>query len=377
MLSKEQNVLELKISNSAQTLPEENNPDNMDFKNKETLINFIETIAPKVSENFELTEYIDTRNNGFVYIGKSKNNYNKQLYCFSFFNRTNNNNTFQNLGKRKYFGHKNLSKIFGFYKKGGSFYLLSEYFNFGNLKDYQYTFLKRRVLPETFLCYIMRPITDALYYIQRNKFLYLDLREGNIALDPDLNIKLKIKSSLFPFKDYQPNDLITFPMIGPGRYMAPEILNHNKIETKYGGKIIIYSLGVTLYHLAFGLYPYGLNDIDDDDYDKIVETISKNKTLEFPTDITTSNMLKGFLMNLLEKDYKKRYSIKDALDDPWIKGWQIIEEEKENVGILEIFDKELRSNGIPKFNQYIMKKQDYYALDVNKGEKMNVNIATF
>ena len=219
-LSKKQNALELKISNSAQTLPEEINPDNMDFKNMETLQNFIETIAPKVSENFELMDHIDTRNNGFVYIGKSKNNYNKQLYCFRFFNRTNNNNTFQNLGKSKYFGHKNLSKIFGFYKKGGSFYLLSEYFNFGNLKDYQYTFLKRRVLPETFLCYITRPITDALYYIQRNKFLYLDLREGDIVLDPDLNIKLKIKSSLFPFKDYQPNDLITFPMIGPGRYMV-------------------------------------------------------------------------------------------------------------------------------------------------------------
>ena len=133
-------------------------------------------------------------------------------------------------------------------------------------------------------------------------------------------------------------------------------MNHNKIETKYGGKIDVYSLGVTLYHLAFGLYPYGLNDIDDDDYDKIIETISKNKTLEFPKDITTSNMLKDFLMNLLEKDYKKRYSIKDALDDPWMKGWQIIEEEKENVGMLEIFDKELRTNGIPKFNQYIMKK---------------------
>ena len=356
MLSKEQNVLELKISNSAQTLPEENNPDNMDFKNKETLINFIETIAPKFTENFELMDHIDTRNNGYVYIGKSKNNYNKQLYCFRFFNRTDNNNTFQNLGKSKYFGHKNLSKIFGFYKKKESFCLVSEYFNFGNLKDYQYTFLKRRVLPEIVLCYITRPILDALYYIQRNKFLYLDLREGNIALDPDLNIKLKIKSSLFPFKDYQPNDLITFPMIGTGRYMAPEILNHNKIETKYGGKIDVYSLGVTLYHLAFGLYPYGLNDIDDDDYDKIIETISKNKTLEFPTDITTSNMLKDFLMNLLEKDYKKRYSIKDALDDPWIKGWQIIEEEKENVGMLENFDKELRTNGLPKFNQYIMKK---------------------
>lgn len=67
-------------------------------------------------------------------------------------------------------------------------------------------------------------------------------------------------------------------------------------------------------------------------------------------------MLKDFLMNLLEKDYKKRYSIKDALDDPWIKGWQIIEEQKENVGMLEIFDKELRTNDIPKFNQYIMKK---------------------
>jgi serine/threonine protein kinase len=59
------------------------------------------------------------------------------------------------------------------------------------------------------------------------------------------------------------------------------------------------------------------------------------------------------LKNILEKDYKKRYSIKEALEDPWIKGWNIINEEKENTGILENFIIELISDNIREFNMYI------------------------
>ena len=59
------------------------------------------------------------------------------------------------------------------------------------------------------------------------------------------------------------------------------------------------------------------------------------------------------MTNILEKDYKKRYNIKEALEDQWIKGWDIINEEKENIGILENFIIELISDNIREFNLYI------------------------
>ena len=73
----------------------------------------------------------------------------------------------------------------------------------------------------------------------------------------------------------------------------------------------------------------------------------------FPTGFYISDIYKNFLTNILEKDYKKRYNIKEALEDQWIKGWDIINEEKENIGILENFIIELISDNIREFNLYI------------------------
>ena len=60
---------------------------------------------------------------------------------------------------------------------------------------------------------------------------------------------------------------------------------------------------------------------------------------------------------LLEKDYRKRYNVKEALNDPWIKGWEIINVEKENTVILDNFIIKLISDGIPKYNEYLKKNE--------------------
>ena len=66
-----------------------------------------------------------------------------------------------------------------------------------------------------------------------------------------------------------------------------------------------------------------------------------------------SKKFENFLKNVVEIDYKKRYNIEQALEDPWIKGWDIIAEEKENTGIQENFIIRLISDNIPKFNEYM------------------------
>ena len=141
--------------------------------------------------------------------------------------------------------------------------------------------------------------------------------------------------------------------MGTGRYMSPEMLNKKKIKVKFFEKIDIYSLGVTLYNLAFDCYPYGLSDIKDDDYGMIIKKLTNNN-LEFPINIGISKKFESFLRAILEKDYEKRYNIKEALEDPWIKGWDIINEEKENNGFDENFINKLITNSIPKFNKYIL-----------------------
>ena len=62
-----------------------------------------------------------------------------------------------------------------------------------------------------------------------------------------------------------------------GVYMATEIIKSKVINIRDINKIDLYSLGVILYNLAFGLYPYYSKREDCDNYDKIYEKINNNE----------------------------------------------------------------------------------------------------
>ena len=83
--------------------------------------------------------------------------------------------------------------------------------------------------------------------------------------------------------------------------------------------------------------------------------------MELPKDKKISECCKDFLKGLLEKDYKKRFNIQQALRHPWIQGAKIINEEKENIYCLESFLINIITDNIPNFNEYIQKESGKYA----------------
>ena len=56
---------------------------------------------------------------------------------------------------------------------------------------------------------------------------------------------------------------------------------------------------------------------------------------------------------MLNKNIKYRYSINDALEDPWIKGARLIFKEKEKIYDLEKFLINIVTDNIKSFNDYI------------------------
>ena len=325
-----------------------------DLKKKDIMEEYLRNNCPTFNENFELVDYLDSGSTGIVYKGKSKNSRDNKLFSFKFCIRNRNQkNKYHEIIHQKSLHNKYISEILAFYKINSTDYFsVSELGKYGNIDAFMHKFLKRNYLSETFINYIAKQILEGLNYMHRAKLVHMDIKKGNIVLDSDMNIKLIDFSSAFSFKNYEPNEEIILPRIGTGRYMPPEMLNKKKIKVKFFEKIDIYSLGVTLYNLAFGFYPYNLNNVQGNDYQNIGAQILNNN-LQFPRNSGISKKFENFLRAILEKDYEKRYNIKEALEDPWIKGWDIINEEKENTDQQENFVIRLVSDNIPKFNKYI------------------------
>ena len=124
------------------------------------------------------------------------------------------------------------------------------------------------------------------------------------------------------------------------------------MKIRFAEKIDIYSFGVTLYHLIFGIYPYNLNDINSKDYKEILERI-QNEELQFPSDTKISEMLKDFFKGVLDKDYQKRFTIRQAQNHPWIQASKILEDEKLNTFCQENFLIKLITDNVPNFNKNI------------------------
>ena len=249
-------------------------------------------------------------------------------------------------------------------KKLKNQYIIESYENFENdkndeklvnLKEFKKNILKRDYFSESLICFISYQILNGLKYIHNNKVVHLDIKPENIVIDEYLNIKL-INFSLSSDYSKAKFNKIKIHFVGTSNYIAPEILSHKAIDLKDLNKVDLYSLGVTIFKLAFNSYPYGLKDGDNEEnqeYDIILKNIENESVGLADTEVGYSSYFIDFLNRLLEKDIKKRININEALDHYWIKGAKILNDEKENLYDSKKFLENLIYNNLINYNQYI------------------------
>ena len=320
---------------------------------------FIREKYNKFFENFELTNFISSGGTGKVFEGYLKRAKKKQNLAFKFKISENKklDKDSQEITILKKLHHKNITEIYAFIKMDDfSNFSVLELGKHGDLENFQKKLIKRKVLSETIICYFTKQILEALQYIHKCKIIHMDIKQGNILVDSNLNAKLTDFSVSCSYSAFHPEDLVKFPYVGTSKYMCPEIIDRTHMKIKEGCKIDIYSLGVTLYELAFGCYPYNLDEVGNKDYKNILKKIKEEK-LEFPKDRNVSKLFKDFLKGLLDKDYTKRFNIQKAINHPWVKGADIIFDEKENSFCYENFLINLITDNIPKFNSYLKENE--------------------
>ena len=336
-----------------------------DFNNRDYLISYIKNNNPSFFENFDLLEYINKGSSGFVYRGMYKGKNKKQVAIKFLMNKENkekknealdlniqNEKYSQEINLSKKLHNKNITEIYGYYYNENMNFSILEFGKHGDMKYFLKHLLRRNTLSETALNYFGKQILDGLNYIHRCKIVHMDIKPENILINSNLEAKITDFSVSCSYSMFNPDDIVKFPFAGTGRFIAPEILTKSHIKIKESEKIDIYSFGVTLFYLFYGEYPYKLKEVKSKDYDGIFQKI-KNEELIFPTQKFISKIFKDFLKKILEKDYTKRITIKQALNHPWIKGSKLLLDEKENIACQENFLIRLITENIPKFKDYI------------------------
>ena len=229
--------------------------------------------------------------------------------------------------------------------------IIMEYGKFGNIKSFMKNTLEKDYLSESLLCFFSYQILNGLKYCHKNKICHFDIKPYNIIIDDYLKAKIIDFSISIDYSKINKNK-IKLPSMGTYFYMAPEVMESREINTNDLNKIDLYSLGITLYNLAYGIYPFGLIREDLKECEKIYYKIKNNK-LEFDNKDNISLIFIDFLKRLLEKDIEKRININEALNHDWIKGANFLFEEKEKIYNVSNFLICLMTDNILNFNEYI------------------------
>ena len=311
-------------------------------------------------EELEIINYIDSGSESIVYSSlincKNKDGKKKKINAILKLmlyhkHEKENKNEINILYKLK---NKNIIDFYGYsqIEKNKSSLLIMENAEFGNLRNFQKKYLKKNILSESMICFLAHQILNGIIYIHKCKIAHLDIKLQNIVIDNLLDTKLIDFSISLNYNNINPEQEIELPCSGTYLYMPKEVINSEKIKIKNLNKVDLYSFGVVLYNLAFGSYPYDLTYKDQDNFDLILKKI-ENVKLTFKNSMNYSTYFLDFLSKLLEKDINKRINIYEALEHYWIKGANILLDERENSFDTTNYLCYLLSNNIKKFNDYI------------------------
>ena len=200
---------------------------------------------------------------------------------------------------------------------GNYIYIITDYCNGGNL--HQFIELHKGY-PDNFsedeVKIYMKQIRNALEYLVSKNIYHRDIKPQNIFVnyknknssDP-MCVELKIGD--FGFAKEIDNDDMNNTLCGTPMYIAPEIV----YEKKFHINSDLWSIGIILFQLLYGFFPFGnpKNILD------LMKNIDSTK-LNFPLPHENEGLSRGvhdLLFRLLQKDPKKRLNWGEFLNHRW------------------------------------------------------------
>jgi serine/threonine protein kinase len=206
----------------------------------------------------------------------------------------------------KFCKHANIVTYIDSFETPEHIYIVTEYLDGGNLSDFLH--FHSSSLYENRVRHIIKQVALGVEYLHQYGIVHRDLKPMNIMVS-DLGLCPKVKIIDFGLSKVLGHNELSNDMVGSVHCIAPEVLEGKS----YNCKIDIWSLGVILYNLLLGEFPF--EDEEEND-ERIANKIVRGKYV-IPSWKSASFTVKSLIICCLEKDVRIRIGIKDFLDHPW------------------------------------------------------------
>ncbi|XP_061135012.1 death-associated protein kinase 1 isoform X2 [Syngnathus typhle] len=204
--------------------------------------------------------------------------------------------------------HPNIITLHEVFENKADVILILELVAGGELFDF---LAEKESLSEEEATQFLKQILDGVSYLHSKRIAHFDLKPENIMLlsrsMPHPRIKL-IDFGLAHKIDFG-NDFKN--IFGTPEFVAPEVVNYEPL----GLEADMWSVGVITYILLSGASPF----LGDNKQETLANVSAVDYTFDDDFFGGTSVLAKDFIARLLVKDPKKRMSIQDSLQHPWIK----------------------------------------------------------
>eukprot|EP00930_Biecheleria_cincta_P037003 TRINITY_DN25374_c0_g1_i1.p1 TRINITY_DN25374_c0_g1~~TRINITY_DN25374_c0_g1_i1.p1 ORF type:complete len:637 (-),score=122.78 TRINITY_DN25374_c0_g1_i1:13-1923(-) len=190
-------------------------------------------------------------------------------------------------------------------------HLVMELVDGGELFDH---IVSRGSFNEPVARYVFLQIAEGLKYIHSKDIVYRDLKPENILVDQKNSRKglLEIKLSDFGHSKLINDGYSTaLTRVGTPQYWAPEVSDPAKAAQGYSQNVDLWSLGVVLYVMLVGSYPF-------DGVAKPIEHQIQKAEINFPAHRALSAKVQELIRALIKVKPKERLSLERCLQHEWV-----------------------------------------------------------
>nr|XP_057917866.1 maternal embryonic leucine zipper kinase isoform X1 [Doryrhamphus excisus]XP_057917951.1 maternal embryonic leucine zipper kinase isoform X1 [Doryrhamphus excisus] len=202
----------------------------------------------------------------------------------------------------KNLSHQHICRLYQVIESSTQIFMILEYCPGGELFDY---IIAKERLSEQETRVFFRQIVSALAYVHSQGYAHRDLKPENLLIDGEHNLKLIDFGLCAKPKGGLGYELMT--CCGSPAYAAPELIEG---KAYIGSEADVWSMGVLLFALLCGYLPF-----DGDTCMVLYKKITTGK-YDNPRWLSPGSIL--LLNQMMQVDPKRRVTVRQLLDHPWV-----------------------------------------------------------